>query len=156
MNDWQAAYSTIAEAAATLTGLLFVSVSVKLNLASAEERRWMLLVSKRSFLDFIAVLAIALLFLVPAISRDVIGWAVLWLGGARTAWHVSHWRERPNLSAINLTLRDYVAPMAITLGLLITGAVMLLGWQIAWKLVYVMSVVLLLGACQNAWHLLTR
>jgi len=156
MNDWQAAYTTIAEVAATLTGLLFVSVSVKLNVASDEERRWMLMIAKRSFMDFLAVLAVALLFLVPAVSPYVIGWAILWLGILRAVWHVSHWRTCRSLATLNMKLREYIVPMVATFGLFIAGIATLLAWSIALKVTYVLAIALLFGACQNAWRLLTR
>jgi ABC-type phosphate/phosphonate transport system permease subunit len=156
MNDWQAGYTTIAEVAATLTGLLFVSVSVKLNSASDEERRWMLMVAKRSFYDFLAVLAIALLFLMPTVSPDVIAWAVLWLGVVRAVWHVNHWRTRRSLATLNMNLKDYVVPMVATLGLFIAGVATLLAWPIAGTITYLVAIALLFGACRNAWRLMTR
>ncbi len=156
MNDWQAAYSTIAEVAATLTGLLFVSLSVKLNQTTDEERRWMLMLARRSFIDFLAVLGIALLFLVPAVSPYVIGWAILWLAVARVVWHVSHWRTCRKLATINMKSSEYIVPMVATAGLFMAGTAALLAWTHAWKTIYVVAIVLLSGACQNAWRLLTR
>jgi hypothetical protein len=73
MNEWQSAYSTMAEVAATLSGLLFVSLSMKLHAVTGEHRGWMLLVAKRSFFDFLAVLGIALLLLIPAGSLVFVG-----------------------------------------------------------------------------------
>lgn len=156
MNDWQTAYSTVAEVAATLTGLLFVSVSVKLTPASDETRHWMLFIAKRSFLDFLTVLAIALLFLVPAVSSAVMGWAILWLGVLRAVWHISLWRTRRTLALPEARMRAHLVSMVATVVLLIAGVAMLMLWPRAAKLTYVAAILLLFDACQNAWCLLTR
>jgi len=156
MNEWQTAYATIAEVAATLSGLLFVSLSLRLNAASSEERRWILLVAKRSFFDFLAVLLIGLCFLVPGISRYVVGWGLLWLSLARVIWHVSHWRWYRSSELPNTRLVEYVAPMVLTSILVVAGVSVLEAYAFASRLIYVAVVALLIGACQNAWRLLVR
>jgi hypothetical protein len=156
MNEWQAVYSTIAEVAATLTGLLFVSLSVRLNASSSEERPRLLVVAQRSFFDFLAVLLIALLFLPPGASLYVIGWIVLWLSAARIAWHVSHWRIHRGSAQPKPELKEYLIPMAATLMSMAAGIAMLLAYSVALRLTYATAIVLLIGACQNAWRLLVR
>jgi hypothetical protein len=156
MNEWLTAYSTVAEVAATLTGLLFVSVSVKLSTVSDETRRWMLFIAKRSFLDFLTVLAVALMFLVPARSYEVMGWVTLGLGIVRSVWHVSHWRKHGKLTTADTRPRVYLVSMAATLVLVIAGVATLLAWSHAAKLTYTAAMLLLFDACQNAWRLLTR
>jgi hypothetical protein len=156
MNEWQSAYSTIAEVAATLSGLLFVSLSVKLNAASNEEREWVLVIAKRSFLDFLAVLGIAMFFLVPSISHILIGWAVLWLSATRAMWHVRYLRTYHGSVDLKPTPREYVIPVVATVVLTTAGVAMLLSYAVAPKLIYSAAIVLLFGACQNAWRLLIR
>jgi hypothetical protein len=156
MNNWLAAFGTIGEVAATLTGLLFVSLSVKLNTASSEERQWMLFVAKRSFLDFLAVLVIGLLFLMPDISLNTIGWGLVWLSVARVIWHANHWRIYRATSTETFRLIGYLASIAATLLLTIAGVTALLGWPVAPQLTYIGAITLLFGSCQNAWRLLVR
>jgi hypothetical protein len=156
MSEWQSAYSTIAEVAATLSGLLFVSLSLKLNTVSSEERSWMLVVAKRSFLDFLAVLGTALVFLIPQISTDMIGWGVLWLSVTRAVWHVRYLRMYHGSAMLKPELREYVIPVIATVVLAIGGIAMLLSYFDAQKLIYGAAIALLLGACQNAWRLLIR
>lgn len=74
MNDWQTACSTMAEVVATLSGLLFVSLSLKLNVVSSEERRWMSLAPEHSFFNLRAMLLIGLSCRVAAISLYLMGW----------------------------------------------------------------------------------
>jgi hypothetical protein len=156
MNNWLAAFGTIGEVAATLTGLLFVSLSVKLNTASSEGRQWMLFVAKRSFLDFLAVLVVGLLFLMPDISLHAIGWGLVWLSVARVVWHVNHWRIYRATSTEPFRPIEYLASIAATLLLTVAGVTAFLGWAIAPQLTYVGAITLLFGSCQNAWRLLVR
>jgi hypothetical protein len=156
MNNWLAAFGTIGEVAATLTGLLFVSLSLKLNSASSEGRQWMLFVAKRSFLDLLAVLVIGLLFLMPNISLNTIGWGLVWLSVARVIWHVNHWRIYRATSIEPFRPIGYLASVAATLLLTSAGVTALLGWSIAPQLTYVGAITLLFGSCLNAWRLLVR
>ena len=156
MNDWLTAYSTMSEVAATLTGLLFVSVSVKLTSASADTRHWMLFTAKRSFLDFLAVLAVGLMFLVPAVSYEVMGGVILGLGLLRAAWHVSYWHQHRKLRSPDTRLRTYILSIAATAVLVAAGAATLLAWPHAAKLTYIAALLLLFDACHNAWRLLIR
>jgi hypothetical protein len=46
--------------------------------------------------------------------------------------------------------------MAATLMSLAAGIAMLLAYSVALRLTYATAIVLLIGACQNAWRLLVR
>jgi hypothetical protein len=156
MNNWQVAFGTIGEVAATLTGLLFVSLSIKLNTASGEERQWMLFVAKRSFLDILAALVIALLFLMPNLLLHAIGWGLVWLSIVRTIWHVNHWRNYRATATRAFHLMEYLASVGVTLLLTSAGATALASCPIAPQLIYAGAISLLFGSCQNAWRLLVR
>lgn len=116
----------------------------------------MLFVAKRSFLDFLAVLTIALLILMPDISLKAIGWGLVWLSVARVTWHVNHWRNYRVTTTATFRLLDYLASMAATLLLIIAGVTALLGWPAAPQLTYVGAITLMFGSCLNAWRLLVR
>ena len=156
MNEWQSAYSTMAEVAATLSGLLFVSLSMKLNAATGEHRGLMVLVAKRSFFDFLAVLGIALLLLIPGGSLAFVGWTALLIATARVVWHVQHWRSYRSAEAVKTSLIDYFVPMVATLMLGSAGLALLLSSTLSPKLIYAAAIALLYGACQNAWRFLIQ
>ena len=156
MNEWQSAYSTMAEVAATLSGLLFVSLSMKLNAATGEHRGLMVLVAKRSFFDFLAVLGIALLLLIPGGSLVFVGWTALLIATARVVWHVQHWRSYRSAEAVKTSLIDYFVPMVATLMLGSAGVALLISSTLSPKLVYAAAIALLYGACQNAWRFLIQ
>ena len=156
MNNWLVAFGTIGGVAATLTGLLFVSLSMKLHAASSEERQWMLFIAKRSFFDFLAVLIIALLFLMPDISLKTIGWALAWVSFVRVLWHVNQRRIIRATTTETFRLSAHLIPIAATLLLIIAGAAALLSWPVASRLTYIGAITLLFGSCENAWRLLVR
>jgi hypothetical protein len=156
MNNWQVAYSAIAEVAATLSGLLFVSLSIKINSAPGNEREEMLSIARRSFMDFLAVLSLALFFLVPTISLQSVGLVAIVLGIARATWHVNHWIKYRSGPAATLHTNEFLKSIFATTFLLVAGVGSLLAWVHAPRLIYAAAIVLLFGACKNAWLLLVR
>lgn len=116
----------------------------------------MLVIAKRSFLDFLAVLGIALFFLIPAISLYVMGWAILWLSVTRAVWHARYLRMYHGSAELKPEPREYVIPVVATLVLAAAGIAMLLSYSVAPKLIYGAAIALMFGACQNAWRLLIR
>ena len=84
LRDWQIFFSTVALASATLVGLLFVSLSVYRGrdeaLPSPLLRR-----AQGSFGDFLYVLMIGLVFLVPHQAPFGLAAALIVLGGTPRA-----------------------------------------------------------------------
>jgi hypothetical protein len=66
---WQPFFTTVATVAATLVGLLFVSLSINRDKITAGSNRLLLRIAQRSFSDFIIVLLVALFFLIPGEGR---------------------------------------------------------------------------------------
>ena len=156
LNEWPVAYSAIAEVAATLSGLLFVSLSVKLAGATRDERNWMLFVARRSFFDFLAVLGLALLYLMPNVLISEVNWFQLFLCLARVTWHVRHWRSFGATAGWIAHVKEQLVPFIAT-GLMSLAVIgVWLSWPVAPNLTYIGAIILLFGACQNAWRLLVR
>src|SRR4051812_47625993 len=65
LGHWQTFYFTLAGVAATLTGLLFVSVSLRLEQILHPDRAELRLLAVQTFSNFIGVLLGALYFLIP-------------------------------------------------------------------------------------------
>jgi hypothetical protein len=116
----------------------------------------MLFIAKRSFLDILAALVIALLFLMPNILLHTIGWGLVWLSTVRTIWHVNHWRKYRAAAARAFHLMEYLASVGLTLLLTSAGATTLASSPIAPQLIYAGAIGLLFGSCQSAWRLLVR
>ena len=159
LRDWQPFFSTVALAAATLVGLLFVSLSLYRGRDQAfpADR---LRTAQSSFGDFLYVLMIGLVFLVP--HRVPLGLAValIVLGGARGAGLIRQaarsrlaLEDRPR---VRDTLRQVAIPAFASIGLILVGIEVLLGATIAiYALVLVMASLLTTGSW-NAWLLLTE
>jgi hypothetical protein len=79
LQSWQPFYTTIATASATLTGLLFVSLSLNRQRLDDAGR----LAARRAFGNLIDVLMLALIFLIPYGQPYGLGIALLAFGLAR-------------------------------------------------------------------------
>jgi len=160
LRDWQFFYSTVAAASATLTGLLFVSLSIHLEKIKSQAGTLMLRTAQRSFEDFLYVLMIALVFLVPhpvpiglAIALFVLAGARL-LGIARQAIRTARDPQR-KLSMAEAS-REYALPALACLGLVFVAVEVLRGdTESIFGLVLVIAA-LLSTASWNAWLLLVQ
>jgi hypothetical protein len=160
LRDWQFFYSTVAAASATLTGLLFVSLSIHLEKIKSRAGALMLRTAQRSFEDFLYVLMIALVFLVPhpvpiglAIALFVLAGARL-LGLVRQAIRAA--RDPRRHLAKAEALREYALPSLACLGLIAVGVEVLRGdIEAIFGLVLVIAA-LLTTANWNAWLLLVQ
>lgn len=90
LQRWQIFYATIATSSATLTGLLFVSLSLERGRWSAAERSDRLRVARGALADFLYVLMLSLVFLVPDQTRWGFAVAMLVLTVARTVGLISY------------------------------------------------------------------
>ncbi len=63
--SWQLFFATVAAASATLTGLLFVSLSLNRERLTGQRAHLVLTSARRTFSDFLHVLMISVVFLVP-------------------------------------------------------------------------------------------
>ena len=164
MNDftqqlvqWQWFYATVATSAATLMGLLFVSLSVNRKSATRPSGGY-LHTAQQSFGDFLYVFMIGLVFLVPHQAPFGLAVALFALGAARTAGVIRHWRHGGSSVSrdkrFSASLREYGLPLVATLGLLFVAVEILMGnTDSIFGLVAVIAA-LLATASWNAWLLL--
>ena len=159
LRDWQFFYSTVAAASATLTGLLFVSLSIHLEKIKSPRGKLMLRTAQRSFEDFLYVLMIALVFLVPhpvpiglAIALFVLGGARL-LGLVRQIVRIARKAHRLDLAE---ALREYALPALACLGLAVVGVEILRGDILSIFGLVLVIAALLATATWNAWLLLVQ
>ena len=84
VTRWHDFYVVVGTAGATLVGLLFVSLSLNPHLIAAGERSGPRVLAAQSFANFVLVLIIALVFLIPdqsplGLGLPLLGVAVYWL-----------------------------------------------------------------------------
>lgn len=156
MNAWQPSFATLAGVSATLSGLLFVALSVARTSTSPVERHALLFVSKRSFFDFISVMIFALVYQLPSISMHTTSYTLVGQIATRATWHVNQWLRFSGSSTVHGLLREKVMPVLITAMLGIACAASFVASPQASTVAYVAMLLLLFTACTNAWQLLIR
>lgn len=158
VQDWQMFYATVAAACATLTGLLFVALSINLDLLRRDsEALW---VAQQAFGEFLLVLMVALVFLIPHLGPLGLGVALLSLGAAYTlsiATRFLNTVRRPRRKqTVGAFFRGFGLSLAGCLGVIIIGVFMLLGYAEALYGLVFMLTALLASASENAWSLLVQ
>ena len=158
LESWGLFYSTVALASVTLAGLLFVSISIRQERMKEEAFQGVVNLARGSFGDFLYVLMLGLIFLVPhpepvglAVALFVLGISRL-LGILRQIYSVSrppsgggdnaHGRRRITLSAI------------ASLVLLIVGIEVIRHELVAIYGLVIVVAALLTSASWNAWLIL--
>jgi len=157
LRDWQPFFSTVALASATLVGLLFVSLSVARGRGGGLPPRD-LARAQGSFGDFLYVLMIGLVFLVPHRAPVGLAVALLVLGAARAIGlarqAVRARPQAPTAARLDDLLRDYAIPGFASLGLIFIGAEVLVGATSAVFVLVLVIAALLTTGSWNAWLLL--
>jgi hypothetical protein len=158
LQPWQSFYSTLAAVAATLAGLLFVALSLNLDLLERTEHEHTARIARQTFTMFLSVLVGALLLLMPQETRfglelnvGVIG--AIGLAGA-TMFLVQTWRAAPATASRRGALRRFGWSLAVFLALAIAAIGVLRRWPWVLHWIGIILVVLLLGAVRRAWYLL--
>jgi hypothetical protein len=158
VQAWQTFYATIATSAATLVGLLFVALSLKLEAVSLSENAGMRLLARQTFTTFIYLIAISLIFLIPQQDHYGLGPSLIViaiLGLIITATELR--AVRPNLSMSNdrILIRRSGIKIAAFTSLLVIAVLILKGSDA--KILYWMIapiLILLISASLNTWSLL--
>ena len=65
VREWQIFYATIAGAAATLVGLLFVAMSLNVGMFTGTESIGLRMLSRQTLSNFLYIIVFALIFLIP-------------------------------------------------------------------------------------------
>jgi hypothetical protein len=161
LQSWQFFFAAVATAAATLTGLLFVSLSLNRERLRGETAHLTLSIARNTFGDFLYVLMIALVFLVPHQVPVGLTVALLVLGVAsglgvvlrETRQLRSHSRRSLDMRWL---LRQVGLPILASLGLVWVAVEIGLHHYTAIFGLVVVIAALLVSACWNAWLLLVE
>jgi len=160
LREWQFFYATVATASATLTGLLFVSLSLNRNNILGKTNEATLRIAKRSFGDLLYVLMMALVFLVPHQAPFGLAIALFALGAARviglTREMVHQGPRSINRLSLPEIVREYALPFLANLGFIVVSIEILIGNFIALYSLVIVIAALLTTASWNAWLLLIQ
>jgi hypothetical protein len=155
---WQVFYATVGAAAATLTGLLFVSLSINREKLKGNQAHLTRSMARRTFGDFLYVLMIALIFLIPHQVAYSLTVALLVLGlsrGVGLILEATHLRQpKGKRLGAPVILREIGFPLLATIGLLGVAIAIALGSTNSMYWLVLVIAALLVSACWNAWLLL--
>ncbi len=157
---WHDFYITTATASASLLGLLFVAVSLNLEIVVAQAAGDLRAFSEQAFISFAVVLLMSLFFLIPGQDASVLAaeYVVLAAGaGYRLARRTpTVWRARTRSRLGAVVLWRFGLPLAATIGLLVAAVLMARDEPDALYWLVWVVVALLLSAARSSWDLLVR
>ncbi|HEX4302809.1 MAG TPA: hypothetical protein VHZ78_08445 [Rhizomicrobium sp.] len=160
MQTWTTFYEMLGGAAATLLGLLFVSVSLNAEAILGAAHQHTKRLAEQAFQNYLCVLLISLLVCFPGMRPASLGQSVLWTTGIWAFWVVSRiylvlTGPVADESRIR-SLRRYITTF-IGFGALICGGVMLLLGQGDYTdFIGIGAILLLISATVVSWELLIR
>ena len=160
MQTWFDFYAVIGAAAATLTGLLFVALSMNAAVALSKGPHGSRRLAEQAFENYLAVLMVSLLALFPDMPLLVFGRVTLMVTATWTAWVLVRLYQAAAEPSVHETrwtaMRRHISTM-IGFGLLIYAAArMALDGKDTRDTLAAANIVLLFSATEKAWGLLNR
>jgi hypothetical protein len=158
LKDWQLFFSTVATASVTLAGLLFVSLSLRFERVHMQSMAGMIELASHSFSDFLYVLMLGLIFLVPhpvpfglAVALFVMGFA---RGVGLLRYHTKKDSRVDQIRKSGKFLRESVLSGIAAVGLIVVAVMILRGVMTSIFILVLVIAALLTSASWNAWMLL--
>jgi hypothetical protein len=158
LESWQVFYSTVSLSAVTLVGLLFVSLSLRMEKFRKHHESLTLRLARGSFGDFLYLLMLGLVFLVPHQAPLGLAIALLVLGLSRGLGVLNQLR----LSVLGRGRRNTHLVREIVLPSVVAGVLAAVAVEVArgdmtslFALVIVIAA-LLTSASWNAWQILVE
>jgi hypothetical protein len=158
MARWRDFYSVLGEASATMTGLLFVAISVGSGVFTLDRVGAVRMFLSASLVGFASVLAVSLIALAPLRDWDESGGLVSLAGGIGLLYGAFAWRGAVRDGVwprVDLEDRCWyaAAPACLYAALLAIGVAALRGWGGAPLALALATVALLIVAIHNAWDI---
>ena len=128
---WHDFYLMVGTSAATLIGLLFVGLSINMDIIRREENVGFSALASQSFINFLFMLFIAITFLVPDQGPLGLGLPLLWMGGfgvwTNARLLATTLRGRKSKLTTGLIFWRFVLPLAAFLGMIVIAVSILQG-----------------------------
>ena len=151
ISSWGTFFLLVGTAAATLIGLLFIAVSIHINIFHQQTSFHLHRFAALTFNCFFYVLLISIIFLVPGISSMWLGIPLLLLGGLGS---INALRQRIRAQDEPKISNKYNTPIVGLLALAVIAILILFQvYQSIYALVFVV-LIFLISASLNAWTLL--
>jgi hypothetical protein len=156
LQSWQPFYATVATASATLTGLLFVSLSINRHKLDAVS----IATARRTFASFLDVVVIALSFLVPFEEPLAFAISFFMFGLTRSIGLVYELvnaiKTRTYKKNAPSIIRGIGLPILSSAGMIVVAIAIYEGKMSAMYWPVGVVLMALIAACQNAWALLMK
>jgi hypothetical protein len=159
VEGWHDFYLLTGTAAATLIGLLFVSLSLNVDVITREENEYLRTLAAQAFSGFLNVAILAVLFLIPDQGPSGLGLPLLGVSGyglyqtLRRSLMTRRAPKRTWGSGWRIALR-FIIP-GVCFGVLVVIAVsVLLGHSSGLYWLVPVMILLVVAASRNAWDLL--
>ncbi len=160
MQAWFEFYAVIGAATATLTGLLFVAMSINAPASLSKGPHGSRRLAEQAFENYLAVLMVSLLALFPDMNLLVFGRVTLLVTATWTVWVLVRFYQAVAAPSTretrSLALRRHLSTL-IGFGLLVYAAArMAVDGRDTRDTLAAANVVLLFSATEKAWGLLNR
>ena len=159
MNSWFEFYAVMGGAAATLTGLLFVAVSLNAAVALSRGPTGSRRLAEQAFQNYLAVLMVSLLALFPDTSLMTFGRITLAVTAGWTVWVVVRLYQAAERSVHETRLVATWRHLSTLIGfglLVYSAGRMAVSGEDMRNTIAAANVVLLFSATEKAWGLLNR
>jgi hypothetical protein len=159
VREWQVFYATIAASAATLVGLLFVSMSLNVGMFTGVENVGLKKLASQTLLNFLYAIVFALIFLIPRQGPMGLGLPLMCIGIVGLIRTVSNLRTLlsnipQGISKRTIFVRAAMAVVAFLLLILVSFLVMVRADAASLYWLVAPMILLLVSASANTWSLL--
>lgn len=165
VTDWQGFYALAGAAAATLVGLLFIAVSLHLDIFSDESETEIRALAQSTLINFLSILMIALFFMIPHQSPLGLGLPLLLVGISDLGRMIRDWLRHAKSGSVrgassrHISIQQTVRvliPLLYQVTTILVAISILTGYtdSLDWLVWVVVSI--LLSASMNAWGLMIR
>ena len=158
--EWHEFYVMMGTAAATLVGLLFVSLSLNSHIASGEENAGFRVLAMQAFSNFLFVLLFAVIFLIPGQRPLGLGLPLLGMGAIGLCSSVARLVQAKKTGKQAESRSRVARQVAISglchLALLAVAVSVLYGQTRALHWLVPVMILLIEEASRNAWDLLIK
>lgn len=160
VEGWHDFYLMIGTAAATLVGLLFVSLSLNVDVITRETNADLRVLAAQTFTSFLNVVMLAVLFLIPSQAPQGLGLPLLGISGYGLYETVGRFlktrRARPRAWDRGGVARRFAVPTLCFVTLTIIAVSVLLGQTGGLYWLVPVMILLIVAASRNAWNLLLQ
>jgi hypothetical protein len=160
VDGWHDFYLLVGTAAATLVGLLFLSLSLNIEAITRDASADLRVLAAQTFTSFLNVVMLAVLFLIPDQVPLGLGLPLLGISGYGLYETVSRFsnvrRARPHGWGRGSVAIRFVVPAICFVALTIIAVSVLLGHTDGLYWLVPVMILLIVAASRNAWDLLLR